>query len=209
MDGLSIHLVPVLFGSGTRLFEDIGARLTHLENLSATQTPRATHLRFRIPKPVKPWTLPISGHELPADVARWVVDANAYLTLATADHSGRPWATPVWYAALDCDEFFWVSRPDARHSRNLSATPRGRHRHLRLHGSRQRRCRRVRGSRGEEVNAEERAAAVAVYSRRAEARDIRGWRESDVAAPAPHRLYRARASRVYVLTDGDRRIPVT
>lgn len=54
VDELSIHLVPVLFGSGTRLFEDLGARLTHLENLSATQTPWATHLRFRIPKPVSP-----------------------------------------------------------------------------------------------------------------------------------------------------------
>jgi dihydrofolate reductase len=53
VDELSIHLVPVLFGSGTRLFEEAGARLTQLENLSATQTPRATHLRFRIPKPAE------------------------------------------------------------------------------------------------------------------------------------------------------------
>jgi dihydrofolate reductase len=48
VDELSIHLVPVLFGGGTRLFEDLGARLTQLENLSATQTPSATHLRFRV-----------------------------------------------------------------------------------------------------------------------------------------------------------------
>jgi riboflavin biosynthesis pyrimidine reductase len=54
VDELSIHLVPVLFGSGTRLFEDFGARLTHLENLSAMQTRWATHLRFGIPKPVTP-----------------------------------------------------------------------------------------------------------------------------------------------------------
>jgi dihydrofolate reductase len=51
VDELSIHLVPVLFGSGTRLFEDVEARLTQLENISAVQTPQATHLRFRIPQP--------------------------------------------------------------------------------------------------------------------------------------------------------------
>jgi dihydrofolate reductase len=49
VDELSIHLVPVLFGSGTRLFDDVGA-LTKLENLSVIQTPWATHLRYRIPK---------------------------------------------------------------------------------------------------------------------------------------------------------------
>lgn len=154
-------------------------------------------------------TLSTPGHELPADVARRVVDANAYLTLATADHSGRPWATPVWYAALDCDEFLWVSRPDARHSRNISATPAV---GIVIFDS----TAPVGGvdavyveAAAEEVSAEERVAAVAVYSRRSEARGIRAWQETDVAGPAPHRLYRARASLVYVLADGDRRIPVT
>lgn len=32
-------------------------------------------------------------------VARGVVDANRYMTLGTADASGRPWVSPVWYAA--------------------------------------------------------------------------------------------------------------
>ena len=143
------------------------------------------------------------------DVARRILDANDYLTLATADGDGRPWATPVWYAALGCEEFFWVSRPDARHSRNIGARPAvaivsydstapvGSAAAVYVEA--------VAG----EVDAADRAAALAVYSGRSEARDIGAWREKDVTGPAPHRLYRARASQVYVLGDGDRRIPVT
>jgi Pyridoxamine 5'-phosphate oxidase len=51
-----------------------------------------------------------------ASVARDIIDSNAYMTLATADENGRPWASPVWYA-----HFYWVSSPEARHSRNLAA----------------------------------------------------------------------------------------
>lgn len=42
------------------------------------------------------------------------------MTLATADEAGRPWASPVWYAAVGYDELLWLSRPEARHSRNLA-----------------------------------------------------------------------------------------
>lgn len=45
-----------------------------------------------------------------------IVEANAFMTLATADADGLPWATPVWFAHVDCAEFLWVSRPEARHS---------------------------------------------------------------------------------------------
>ena len=55
--------------------------------------------------------------------AREIIDANRYMTLATADDDGCPWAAPVWYVHLDYTDFFWVSRPDARHSRNLASRP--------------------------------------------------------------------------------------
>jgi nitroimidazol reductase NimA-like FMN-containing flavoprotein (pyridoxamine 5'-phosphate oxidase superfamily) len=58
-----------------------------------------------------------------ADVVRAIVDANRYMTLATADEDGRPWASPVWFATIDRRELFWVSRPDARHSRNIAERP--------------------------------------------------------------------------------------
>jgi dihydrofolate reductase len=48
VDDLSIHLVPVVFGSGTRLFQDLPGEPMQLEPLAAIQTPNATHLRFRI-----------------------------------------------------------------------------------------------------------------------------------------------------------------
>ena len=56
-------------------------------------------------------------------VARDIIDSNAYMTLATADENGRPWASPVWYAAEGYAHFYWVSSPEARHSRNLAARP--------------------------------------------------------------------------------------
>jgi dihydrofolate reductase len=48
VDELSIHLVPVVFGGGLRLFEDLPGGHLELEPLSAIQSPNATHLRFRI-----------------------------------------------------------------------------------------------------------------------------------------------------------------
>jgi len=48
VDELSIHLVPVLFGSGTRMFENLGDQHIQLEHAEVLQTAAATHLRFRI-----------------------------------------------------------------------------------------------------------------------------------------------------------------
>jgi hypothetical protein len=54
-------------------------------------------------------------------VVRAIIDAHQYMTLATADAHGTPWASPVWCATDDYREFFWVSSPAARHSHNLAA----------------------------------------------------------------------------------------
>ncbi len=59
-----------------------------------------------------------------AAIARAVIDANRYMTLATADEAGQPWASPVFYAAADYAEFYWISAPEATHSRNLARRPR-------------------------------------------------------------------------------------
>jgi dihydrofolate reductase len=47
VDEISIHLVPVLFGDGTRTFGDLAAHL-HLELTRSLPTPLATHLHFRV-----------------------------------------------------------------------------------------------------------------------------------------------------------------
>ena len=48
VDELSIHLVPVLFGGGTRMFEHLGSEHIQLETVEVIETPAATHMRFRI-----------------------------------------------------------------------------------------------------------------------------------------------------------------
>jgi nitroimidazol reductase NimA-like FMN-containing flavoprotein (pyridoxamine 5'-phosphate oxidase superfamily) len=55
--------------------------------------------------------------------ARELLDANRYLTLGTVDPNGRPWTSPVYFAAADLREFYWTSDIGARHSRNLAERP--------------------------------------------------------------------------------------
>lgn len=45
VDELRLHVIPVLLGAGTRLFD--GAGPVELEQTDAVATPHATHLRFR------------------------------------------------------------------------------------------------------------------------------------------------------------------
>jgi dihydrofolate reductase len=47
LDELQIHQVPVLFGSGRRLFEVLSERI-ELEIVQVIDTPEATHIRYRI-----------------------------------------------------------------------------------------------------------------------------------------------------------------
>ena len=47
LDELQIHLVPVLFGSGRRLFELLPERV-ELEIVRVIDTPAATHIRYRV-----------------------------------------------------------------------------------------------------------------------------------------------------------------
>lgn len=55
-----------------------------------------------------------------AEQAQRIVEANRYLTLSTADASGRPWVSPVYFTPDGEARFLWVSSPDARHSRNIA-----------------------------------------------------------------------------------------
>ncbi|WP_329038410.1 dihydrofolate reductase family protein [Streptomyces sp. NBC_01725] len=47
LDEIQIALVPVLLGSGTRLFEHLGGQV-QLERTQVVDTPNATHLRFKV-----------------------------------------------------------------------------------------------------------------------------------------------------------------
>jgi len=143
-----------------------------------------------------------------AAAARELLAANRYATLATADADGSPWASPVWVAA-DGDDLFWVSKPEARHSRNIAAraeiaavlfdstVPAGTGRALYL------------SARAEEVVDEAvRARGLDVFSRRSVADGGRPWTDTDVIGDARHRLYRAEVARRWILGEHDERIEV-
>jgi hypothetical protein len=53
-------------------------------------------------------------------MARRVIDVNQYMTLGTLDDDGRPRLSPVYYTAARYADFYWVSSPRARHSRNVA-----------------------------------------------------------------------------------------
>ena len=57
------------------------------------------------------------------DTARAIIDSNMYMVLGTADESGQPWVSPVYYASAHYKEFYWVSSPEVRHSRNILVRP--------------------------------------------------------------------------------------
>ena len=141
-------------------------------------------------------------------LARRIIDSNAYMTLATADARGRPWASPVWYAPREYREFLWVSRPDARHSRNIAARPQV---GLVIFDST------VPPGTGQAVYADavaeelpdsEHERAIAIYSRRSESAGAGEWRPKQVSADAPVRMYRARVEQLFVVDGDDRRVPI-
>jgi hypothetical protein len=66
---------------------------------------------------------PAGGHPDLNAMARRVIDANHYMTLATTDPDGRPRLSPVYYTPARYAAFYWVSSPDAQHSRNLAERP--------------------------------------------------------------------------------------
>lgn len=144
----------------------------------------------------------------PAALARSLIDASLYLVLGTADEDGLPWASPVYFAHSEHRDFFWVSRPDARHSRNIAARPDvsivifdssvpiGTGQGVYMTG------------RARELEGEDQAAGLEVYSRRALEHGGRAFTQDDVGGSAALRFYRAAAVEQFVLDDFDRRVPV-
>ena len=133
------------------------------------------------------------------DAARAIIEANRYMTLATADADGVPWASPVWFAP-DGDDLLWLSRPDTRHSRNLAVRPglaivifdSSAHPDdaAALYLS---------------ATASETDTGIEVYSARSLAQGLRAFTTDDLTT---FRLYRARVHERWVLGPGDRRLPV-
>jgi nitroimidazol reductase NimA-like FMN-containing flavoprotein (pyridoxamine 5'-phosphate oxidase superfamily) len=146
-----------------------------------------------------------------AQTVRDIIEASHYLVLATADAAGRPWSTPVYFAHIGFTEFFWVSSPDATHSRNIAVRPEvgivvfdsqaaiGAGQGVYVSAA------------AERLEGDEIARGIEAFSRRSVAHGAREWTSQDVRAAAGLRLYRAAAGSHSILAkDGrpDHRIPV-
>ena len=141
-------------------------------------------------------------------VVRAVFAGNRYMTLGTADEHGHPWVTPVWFAP-EGHQLFWVSRPDARHSRHLAVRPEvsivifdsqvpvGSASAVYLTAVAQ------------ELTGAALERGLEVFARESEAQGLTVWQMADVTAPARHRLYRAAVTEQWVLDPHDERLPVT
>ena len=143
-----------------------------------------------------------------AATARRIVDAIMYMTLATADADGRPWVSPVWFAPDGDHAFLWLSRPERRHSQNIAARPEVAvvvfDSTVPIGGAEAVYAEAV----AAQVSGDELERAIATYSARSAARGGGPIGHDDASGPAPLRLYRAVASSLSVLGEGDNRLPV-
>ena len=57
------------------------------------------------------------------EMAKRVIDGNRYMTIASVGDDGRPWATPVYFSPGGYRDMYWISSPEANHSRNIAARP--------------------------------------------------------------------------------------
>jgi nitroimidazol reductase NimA-like FMN-containing flavoprotein (pyridoxamine 5'-phosphate oxidase superfamily) len=150
-----------------------------------------------------------SAADRETEVAREIVDRSLYMVVATADSSGQPWASPVYFAPSGYREFFWVSEPDATHSLNLrdrrevgivifdSSVPIGKGQGVYVLGV------------ARELPAHETAEGIQIFSKRSVGHGGSEWSVEDVSPPARHRLYQATAEAHYVLDEHDHRVEVS
>jgi len=141
--------------------------------------------------------------------ARKIIDENLYMVVATADPSGQPWPSPVYFAHREYREFFWVSEPEAVHSRNLrerrevgvaifdSRVKIGTGQGVYLLGVAQ------------ELPAHDVSEGIAIFSERSVGHGGEEWAQEDVREPSRRRLYRATAEAVYILDEHDQRVEVS
>ena len=135
-----------------------------------------------------------------SDMAKKIIESNRYMVLGTADEAGVPWVTPVWYAQADLRRFIWVSSPDRRHSRNVSARSEvsivifdsqvavGSARAVYM------------SAQAEELTGADLERDVAFFDTATQKQGLaRRWTLEDMIAPAPYRLYRATVSQHWVL----------
>lgn len=145
-------------------------------------------------------------------IAREIIDSNLYMVLGTADETGQPWVSPVYFAPQGYQEFYWVSSPEVRHSRNIAARPQvsivvfnsqapiGTGQAVYMSATAQ------------ELAEEELDQGIAVFSASSIRHGGREWKREKVQSPTLYRLYRAIATEHWVVapeSHPDHRMPVS
>ena len=141
-------------------------------------------------------------------IAQSIIDTNRFMALGTADASGTPWVSPVWYAPLSSNEYVWASRPGTRHSRNIAERPQVAIAIYDSHRPGTWAAVYLAAVAEELEEIEEIDVALEAFNRRSESQGLRGWSRTEVVPPGEFRLYRATASEQFVLDDHDSRLPV-
>jgi hypothetical protein len=144
----------------------------------------------------------MSQKQDPGVIVRSIIDSIVYMVLGTADETGRPWVSPVYFACERYKEFYWMSSPEVTHSRNVVVRPEV---SIVVFDSR------VPVGTGQAVYmsavAEELTGAdfdrgIQIYNGRFQnpaEHEVRIIKPEDVQAPALYRLYRAIASEHWIL----------
>jgi nitroimidazol reductase NimA-like FMN-containing flavoprotein (pyridoxamine 5'-phosphate oxidase superfamily) len=145
-------------------------------------------------------------------LARTIIDSNMYMVLGTADESGQPWVTPVYYASARYKEFYWISSPEVRHSRNIAVRQ---HISIVIFDSRVP----IGTGQGvymsalaEKLTGADLERGIEIFSRTSLGHGGREWKPEDVEESTLYRLYRAAASEHWVrdpVGRPDHRTPVT
>lgn len=138
--------------------------------------------------------------------ARDLLDTNRYLTLGTVDPDGRPWTSPVYFAAAGLREFYWTSETQASHTRNLTERPQVSivvfdSSVLPYHGRAFYAVATASELRGDELD-----RGLRMYPRPGDPNATAITRD-DVTGSSPYRLYRATATDVWVLCPREPRQP--
>ena len=67
--------------------------------------------------------MPWQPYRTYAEKARYIVENNNYMVVATSDKSARPWAAPVFYTHDEKYNFYFLSAVDSKHAENVRENP--------------------------------------------------------------------------------------
>jgi nitroimidazol reductase NimA-like FMN-containing flavoprotein (pyridoxamine 5'-phosphate oxidase superfamily) len=142
--------------------------------------------------------------DLFVEKAKQIIADNIYCTIATADSSGTPWISPVFFAYDSEYNLYWISNKDSRHSTYIRENPKVA---IVVFDSR------APEGQGDGVyfkaeakemgTPEELASAIQLMNNRATKEEFRVKSATEVSSSGVWRIYKATPSEISKLTDGE------